>query len=189
VRRRRGRSTGRSRGGTLVVALLALALAPVLAAGQSSEHDVKAAFLYHFAQYVEWPETAFETSSSPFILGVVVGGDEFLPAISSAVADKSVVGRRIVVRVVRAPAEARDCHMVFVTSSQASRLPAVLAELGALPVLTVSDMPGFASAGGAIGFVLEDGKVGFQINPGAARRAGLRISSKLLRLAEIVDAD
>lgn len=189
MKRRRGQPAGTRRGAAAIVfAVLALAPAPVLAAGRPSEQEVKAAFLYHFAQYVEWPETAFESSRSPFVLGVV-GDDGFLPAISSAVADKSVAGRRIVVKAMRAPAEIRECHMVFVTPSQASRLPAVLGDLGALPVFTVGDMPGFAAAGGAIGFVIEDGKVGFQINPGAARRAGLKISSKLLRLAEIVDAD
>jgi hypothetical protein len=168
--------------------VLALAPASALAAGQPSEQDVKAAFLYHFALYVEWPETAFDSSASPFVLGVV-GDDGFLPAINSAVADKSVSGHRIVVKALRAPAETRDCHMVFVTPSRTSSLPGMLAVLDALPVLIVGDAVGFARAGGMIGLVIEDGKVGFQVNPGAARRAGLKISSKLLRLAEIVNAD
>ncbi len=188
MRRRRAHAAGTPWGAVLVIALLALVPARVLAAGPPSEHDVKAAFLYHFTQYVEWPEAAFDSPSSPFLLGVV-GDDGFLPAVTSAVADKSVGGRRIVVKGVRTPAEIRVCHMVFVASSQALRLQTVLTDVDALPVLTVGDVPGFADAGGAIGFVIEHDKVGFQINPAAARRAGLKISSKLLRLAEIVDAD
>lgn len=189
MRGRSGQPGGLRQGAVaLVIAALALAPAPVLAAGQPSEHDVKAAFLYHFAQYVEWPETAFESPNAPFVLGVV-GDDGFLPAVNSAVADRSVSGHRIVIKPVRAPAETRDCHMVFVTPSRASGLSGMLEGLDALPVLIVGDAVGFARAGGMIGFVLEDGKVGFQINPGAARRAGLKISSKLLRLAEIVNGD
>jgi hypothetical protein len=172
----------------LVIAALALAPTPVLAAAQPSEQEVKAAFLYHFAQYVEWPAAAFDSPSSPLVLGVV-GDGGFLPAINSAVADKSVAAHRIVVKAVRTTAEMSGCHMIFVAPSEISRLPAILDALDALPVLTVGDAEGFAQAGGDIGLVIEDGKVGFQINPGAARYAGLKISSKLLRLAEIVDAD
>ena len=188
--RRHGRYPIGGLGGAaaIVVVLLALAPALALAADQPSEHDVKAAFLYHFSQYVEWPETAFDSSKAPFVLGVV-GDDGFLPAISSAVADKMAAGRRIVVKTVRTPAEMRACHIVFVTLPEAQHLSGILDSLDALPVLVVGDMPGFAGAGGDIGFVIDEGKVGFQINPTAARRAGLKISSKLLRLAEIVDAD
>jgi len=178
----------RQRAAALVIAVVVLAPAPALAAAQPSEQEVKAAFLYHFAQYVEWPSTAFDSPSSPLVLGVV-GDDGFLPAINSAVADKSVTGHRIVVKTVRTTAEMRGCHMVFVAPSEISRLSAILDGLDALPVLIVGDAVGFVRAGGMIGLVIEDGKVGFQINPAAARRAGLKISSKLLRLAEIVDAD
>lgn len=188
MRRRKEQMARAWRGAVIVAALLTLVPAPVLAAGEPTDRDVKAAFLYHFAQYVEWPEAAFASSQSPFVLGVV-GDGGFLPAISAAVADKSVAGRRIAVRAVRSPSESRECHMVFVTSSEVSRLPRVLGSLDSLPVLSVGDTAGFARAGGVIGLVIKDGKVGFQINPVAARRAGLRISSKLLRLAEIVDAD
>jgi hypothetical protein len=189
VRHRRGQPSGIRRGAAaLALAFLALVPAPLLAAGQPTEQDVKAAFLYHFAQYVEWPETAFTSATSPFVMGVV-GDGGFLAAISSAVADKSVAGHRIVVKSVSAPAQTRDCHMVFITSSETSRVPAMLGGMDATPVLAVGDAAGFAGAGGAIGFVIADGKVGFQINPTAVRRAGLKISSKLLRLAEIVDED
>jgi hypothetical protein len=171
-----------------IVALAIVVAVPGLAGSQASEQDIKAAFLYHFAQYVEWPATAFESATSPFVLGVV-GDDGFLPAISSAVADKSIAGHRIVVKSVRAPAEARACHMVFLTTPQASRPAAMLEAIEGLPVLAVGDAPRFADAGGAIAFLFDGGKVSFRINTATARHAGLRISSKLLRLAEIVDAD
>jgi len=187
--RQQGRQSRRARRWAAPIAALVLVAAvPVLAGRQASERDIKAAFLYHFAQYVEWPDTAFVSSSSPFVLGVA-GDDGFLPAISSAVADKSVAGHRIVVRSLRTPADARACHMVFLMASQASRPAAMLEALDALPVLAVGDTPGFAAAGGTIAFVIDDGRVSFRINTAAARRAGLKISSKLLRLAEIVDAD
>lgn len=187
--RRKGQPGSKRRGAAaFALAVLALVPAAVPAADQPVEHEVKAAFLYHFAQYVEWPETAFDAPRSPFVLGVA-GDDGFLTAISSAVADKSVAGHRIVVRAVRTPAETGGCHMVFVAPSEASGLPGILGGLDALPVLAVGDIPGFAEAGGAIGFAIRDGRVVFQINTDAVRRAGLRISSKLLRLAEIVDAN
>jgi len=180
----------RCRGANAVAtaALLSLLAAAPRAVAQPSEQDVKAAFLYHFAQYVEWPAAAFASPSAPLVIGVL-GPADAMPAVDGAVKGKLVEGRAIVVRRLNAPGDAVGCHMAFVLSSDASRAPALFNALGRRPVLTVGETDGFARSGGAIEFVVVEGRVAFRVNPAAASRAGLTVSSKLLRLAEIVDED
>jgi hypothetical protein len=169
-------------------ALLSLLVAAPGAAAQPSEQDVKAAFLYHFAQYVEWPASAFASPSAPLVVGVL-GAADAMPAVEGAVRGKSVQGRAIVVRRLSAPGDALGCHVVFVPASEASRAPGLFKAVGRRPVLTVGEADGFAHSGGNIELVVADGRVAFRVNPAAATRAGLTVSSKLLRLAEIVDED
>jgi hypothetical protein len=172
----------------VAAALLSLPVSAPRAAAQPAEQDVKAAFLYHFAQYVEWPAAAFASPSTPLVVGVL-GREDAMPAVEGALKGKAVRGRPISVRRLSAPGDASGCHVVFVTSSEARAASSVLKAIGKSPVLTVGEPSGFARSGGAIGLVVRDGRVAFEINPAAAARAGLTVSSKLLRLAEIVDED
>ncbi len=142
------------------------------------EYRVKAAFLYHFAQLTRWPG-----EGEGALRVCVLGEDPFGPALER-LEGKRVRGRRISVGRCSSGG-ACDCEVVFVSRSERGRLAADLARLGP-GVLTVSDIPGFAGAGGMIELVLVDGKVRFRINRGAAERAGLRLSSRLLHLAEDV---
>jgi hypothetical protein len=155
-------------------AILCLAAEPAIA--QMREYEVKAAFLYNFARFVDWPAGGGVTLC-------LLGGDPFGGDID-IVAGKPVGTSRLQVR--RIEGEQTDgCQIVFVPASQAGRLARVLDGLKGRPVLTVGDAAGFAERGAVINFYLEQNKVRFEINIDAARRTGLPISSQLLRLARI----
>jgi len=173
----------------IVAAVLAAALAAAPAArGQSAEYQVKAAFLYNFAKFVEWPPSAFADSSSPFSL-CILGADPFGRTLDDLVRGELVDGRPLKVdrierldRVEREN-EARRCQVLFVSSSERSRFGEVLAKVKDASVLTVGEADGFLEAGGIVRFVLADGKVRFAVNRDAADGAPIKVSSKLMRLA------
>lgn len=190
--RRRSPRDGPARGrAARVCCALALAASLVSAAGAgrgnaAGEYDLKSAFLVNFARLVEWPGGSFESPESAFVIGVLA--DEQTAAIVEDRASGALVDRHPV-RVVRlAGAEGvGDCHLVFVAQSSREHSAAVLAaarEAG--PVLTVGESEGFAGDGGVIRFFMQERKIRFEINRGAAGRAGFRISSRLLKLARIV---
>lgn len=148
------------------------------------EYRIKAAFLYNFAKFTLWPTGSFVDSEAPFRI-CVYGEDPFGAALES-IAGKRVQGHRV--EVARPSDLDRDtsCHLLFVSESEAPNLAPILAKLRLRPVLTVADMPGFADAGGIINLKInEEDKIRFEINLAGARLAGLRLSAKLLSLAEI----
>ncbi len=149
------------------------------------ENRVKAAFLYNFAHFVEWPAEAGAAAGSLII--AVLRDDDFVDEVARTVADKTVAGRRVEVRAIADVADVGASHMVFVGEDAAAEVDAILAALADRHVLTVSDVEGFVVRGGVIGLYKSENKLRFRINMAAARHAGLAISSKLLRLAEIVD--
>jgi hypothetical protein len=166
---------------TLMAACLLAVLWPWTARAQvAPEYDVKAAFLYNFTKFVEWPPSALQERGD-FQL-CVLGEDPFGRSLE-VVADEKVAGRRI--SLLRTPklAEPEGCQILFISRSERHRMPEVLRELRDTPVLTVADTDGFLGHGGIINFILEGSKVRFEINQEAAERAGIKISSKLLRLA------
>jgi hypothetical protein len=154
------------------------------AAGASPEYEVKAAFLLNFAKFVEWPTEAFR--SSPALRLCVLGDDPFGAALERTVAGKRIGDRPIEVARHDAESDAADCHVVFLSASEAHTLPRVLAALGGRGILTVGDRPEFVDDGTVIGFRVEGDRVRFDINADAADRAGLRVSSQLLKLANRV---
>ena len=163
--------------------LAILFLVPASAVAQASEYDLKAAFLFNFVKFVEWPPQAFSSDRAPVTL-CVFGQDPFGHTLENVIQGERVGERSLAVR--RPGLEELDgCHVLFVSRSETERFGAVLSKVGSKPVLTVADTDGFLQAGGAINFVLEGNKVRFLINPKAAERNGLRISSRLLRLAMI----
>lgn len=178
------RGTFHTKGYTIALCATVTVLVTALAQNVN-ETEVKAAFLYHFTGYVEWPDGAFDSSSSPFVIGVV-GKSEILSSLQDAVRGKRWHGRAFAVKRVEIGKELRRCHVVFIAASEAKRLPQVLEILGDAPVLTVGESEGFAQQGGIINFFVEQKRVRFEINPDAAKRAHLTISSKLLHLARIV---
>ncbi len=170
--------------------MLALAFArnPLAAQVQAqgaSEYSVKAAFLYNFAKFVEWPPGAFENGGTPLIVGVV-GSDPFGGTLDQAIQGKAVNGRQLIVRRFSLGQNLRECHILFISSSERKRLPQIIDSLRGTGVLTIGEMDQFNQQGGIINFVIDRGKVRFEINAGAAEQARLRLSSKLLALAKSV---
>jgi hypothetical protein len=147
------------------------------------EYQVKAAYLLNFTRYVEWPEQAFTSPTAPIEL-CVLGSDPFQGALEQAVAGRLTRGRPLIVHFKRSAAEARYCPVVFVPGPVWQRNRGVLDQLQGHGVLTVGESKEFAEAGGIIGFVIQEASVRFVVNLDARDRAGLRISSRMLALAE-----
>ncbi len=150
-----------------------------------TEYEIKAAFLYNFAKFVEWPADAFPDAQAPVLLGIL-GDDPFGLVLDQMIYGKTANGRGFVVKRISEGAELRSCHILFISSSEKKYLARILEGLKGSGVLTVGDMDRFAESGGVIHLLLAENKVRFEINLTAAGRAGLKISSKLLALARIV---
>jgi hypothetical protein len=150
-----------------------------------SEYQVKAAFLYNFTKFVEWPAEAFKDPNAPIIIGVV-GEDPFGSILDQIVSGKTVNGRRLVIKRVSEARGLKTCHVLFISSSERNRLSPIIGSLNGSSVLTIGDMERFAQQGGMINLFIDEGKVRFEINVGVAERARLKISSKLLSLARVV---
>jgi hypothetical protein len=177
------------------IALLFAAFVCCLAAGTvrnafseeppANEYEVKAAFLYNILQFVEWPAYAGENRSSRVNL-CVIGDDPFGASIRTIDGEKTGDNKTIVVRYGRRLEGLKNCQVVLITSPEQDRVARVVASLGRAPVLTVGDTKGFAQKSVIVNFYEDRSKVRFEINVDAARRAGLKISSRLLKLARII---
>ena len=155
------------------------------AAAVSPEYQVKAVFLFNFAHFVEWPPQSFEDTAGPFVIGVL-GMDPFGSALEGAVRGETIDGRGFAVVRYRSVAEVQRCQILFISRSEAPRIEEISATLAARSILTVSDSEGSAQRGAMIRFVSESNRIRLRIDAGAAKAAGLLISSKLLRPAELV---
>jgi len=167
-----------------------IALGLVLSAGAraqaTDEYMVKAAFLYNFAKFVEWPPQSFKSSSDPIVIGVL-GKNSFGDALTSVISGKTFEGHPFRVRQVADAQQAAGCQILFISSSERKQLDTLLRQIGNAGVLTVGETDNFTSDGGIVNFKIEGGSVRLQINVAAARRQQLHISAKLLSLAEIVE--
>jgi hypothetical protein len=150
--------------------------------GQPTEYQVKAAFMFNFAKFVEWPPQAFTNASSPIIIGIL-GDDPFGSNLEQIIRNKTINEHPLRLERFRRITEAVHCHVLFISASEKQRVTEIMKELGGASVLTVSETEGFTESGGMINFVKESNKVRFQINDPAARKSKLKISSKLLSLA------
>lgn len=149
---------------------------------QPSEYQLKAAFLYNFAKFVEWPAAALPQNDSPFVIGIL-GENPFNDDLKKTVAGKKILDHPITVVPLPSVAAATNCHILFISTSEKDRLPEIFQALSQTSVLTVGEMERFTQAGGIINFTREGNKIRFEISDDAAKRAGLKISSKLLSLA------
>jgi uncharacterized protein DUF4154 len=190
------KATGRARLKTpsrkAALQAVALLLLPMLcatgAAPQSeelSEYQVKAAFVYNFAKFVEWPAEAFPDRNAPLRV-CVLGENPFGQELMRVVNGKKIGGHDLIVSNFLEAHLAKSCHVLFVSSSERGRIAQVIESLRGTSVLTVGETGDFVRQGGIIRFVLEEGKVRFEVNLGASDRARLKISSKLLSLARAV---
>ncbi|HET7809381.1 MAG TPA: YfiR family protein [Steroidobacteraceae bacterium] len=164
---------------------LAVSGSGTLGAAPASEYQVKAAYLFNFGQFVEWPASAFESPSAPFAI-CIVGDDPFGSIIDDAVRGEKLEGRAVEVRRFRNPEEAAGCNIVFLARSEAGRLEQTLHALHGRPVLTVTDATGAETRDAAIVLITQNNRVRLRINLAEARANNLVISSKLLRPAEVV---
>jgi hypothetical protein len=159
-----------------------------LVRGQSSGatgYEVKIAFLFNFAKFIDWPEHSFASPQSPFTI-CVLGQDPFGNILDETLQQKMIGDRPLVVRRLKDKSEGRRCQMVFVSSSESTHLTEILESLKGANVLLVGEATGFAASGGTIEFTLEGDHIRFKINTDAGARSGLMFSSKLLALAKIV---
>lgn len=170
----------------IIIWFLVLSLAPVLICSSMSypqtyeEYQVKAAFLNKLIMFVSWPEPMQE--SDQIVIGIL-GTNPFKSYMKDI--EGTVRGKRVIAKQVFSAREARQCHLVFIGSSEKDRLPYIISTLAASPVLTVSDSSGWAKQGVMINFHLQQGSIRFEVNIDAAKNAGLVMSSQLLKLARI----
>jgi hypothetical protein len=185
----------------LVLFAAALAAETITDSEASREYQVKAAFLYNFIKFVDWPEESSD-SNKPIIIGII-GNDPFGSAFDP-IKDKPVKERKVIVKWFKGLDELekssqmdksgkhpqieaiRECNLLFICHSEKEKLKETLDLLKDRSILTVADMQGFLESGGIVNFVIEENKVGFEINLVAAEHAKLEIRSQLLRLAKRV---
>jgi hypothetical protein len=167
----------------LAVLLLACGLAG--AAAPVSEYQLKAVFLFNFAEFVEWPAAALPHAEAPFVIGVL-GDDPFGATLDEVVRGETVNHHPLAVRRFRSIAEIRDCQILFITAAELTHLDAILVALKGRSVLTVTDADDPVPRGVVIALVRRDNRIRLRIDLEAARASNLTISSKLLRPAEIV---
>lgn len=165
----------------LILAAIGL---PLHADSLPDEYQVKAAFIYNFAKFVEWPAGVLGAKDLPLTV-CLVGRDPFGTA-WAGIEGRQVQGHPLQVKRGVVPGEAGGCHVLFIADSEERRVPALLTAVGSLPVLTVSDMEAFAEAGGAVGLVVAEGRLQFDTSLTALQRAGIRASSQVLKLARNV---
>jgi len=157
---------------------------------QSKEYQVKAAFLYNFIKFVDWPKEKIVYRNDTIVMGII-GKDPFKKAFES-VRNKKIKGKKLVVERFAAFEKIKDkdvlkkCHVLFICASEKEDLPEIIKALNDSPVLTVGETSGFLESGGIINFLMEEKKIRFEINLSASKKAKLKISSKLLRLAKRV---
>jgi hypothetical protein len=149
-----------------------------------TEYQVKAAFLYNFGKFVEWPAEP-GAPDGPFVI-TILGRDPFGGVLDETLHGKTIEGRDIAVRRAASADRVDHSQILFISDSERQRLPEIIASLGMRPVLTVGETSGFSEMGGVIGFQVEGDRVRLEVNLAAARRCGLRISSDLLRIARVV---
>ena len=173
-----------------LVALAALwTYAPARAADPPTvlERRVKAAFLYKFAGYVDWPAPVFRGAGEPLIIGVI-GDDALADELERLVQGRRSAGRPVQVRRIEHPDDPGSVHLLFLGRSHAQRIDEVVEAIRQRPVLLISEAPGALRQGSMINFVIEDGRVRFEVDLDATQRNGLGLSSRLLTVARTVNA-
>lgn len=151
----------------------------------ASEYQIKAAYIYYFATFIEWPSEVVARRDKTFVIGVL-GEDPFGTILEETLRGKTIKDCRLVVRRFVSPNDALHSDILFISSSEQGHLPQILGILDGAPVLTVGESDQFVERGGQIGLRLDGRKVRFDINTVAATHAGLKISSQLLKLGKVV---
>lgn len=173
----------------LIVALAAsqCLIYPLMSSAQvqANEYRLKAALLFHFAEFVEWPTAGRGDTEDPFLI-CVVGDDPFHGDLEQTVRGKFIAAKMVVTRHIKQPQEGYACHLVFIGTNESDRVSQFIATVRHMPVLTVGESDDFLQKGGIIRFCIDERKVRFEVNQEAAENAHLKISSRLLLLAKTV---
>ncbi|HEV2209878.1 MAG TPA: YfiR family protein [Verrucomicrobiae bacterium] len=184
--RRSGGITGKGLGSYCSIVLLTLCFCDLAAAQASREYQIKAVLLLNLTRFVNWPDTAFAAPDSPIVIGIV-GRDPFGGALDEVVKGEQVNGRSIVVERYPTAQQIKPCQILFVSRSEKEHIKQILARAQYRPVLTVSEMEGFAEPGGGMVrlYVNEQKRVRLQVNLQAVQEHDLKLSAKLLQVAEV----
>ncbi len=171
---------------TIMILLFSFTMFPHLcsAASRYKEDEIKVVLIYHFTKFIEWPPEAFSDANAGFKL-CIFGANPSEDALTK-IQSKLVKGKPLVIQRVNHTAQLNTCHTLFVSASEALHVAPILAYVKTLPIVTISDLNSFTRMGGMFNFVRSKDTIGFEVNPKAARRAGVTIRSKLLRLAKTV---
>jgi hypothetical protein len=165
-----------------MAALPGIVATPAPAASSAAEYEVKAAFIYNFSRFVQWPPSDLD---KPFVVGIL-GKDPFGAVLDESLNGKRADGREVVVRRFSRIENAAESNILFVSSSEEANLEQIVKGLHSLPVLTIGETSRFAERGGMINLTTQGNRIRFEINLDAIERSGLKVSSQLLRLAKIV---
>lgn len=163
-------------------AALGLVLPWLAADASPKEYQVKAAYLYNFTKFIDWPDSAFASASAPITI-CVLGDDPFEGVLDKAIGGKQVKGRALSLRKVEE--DTTGCQILFIAGSEEGKVGDILSAASG-PVATVSEVDGFAEQGGVLNFALKGSKVKVELNMDAAERAGLKVSGKLQQVAVAV---
>ncbi len=150
-----------------------------------TEYKVKALFLYNFAKYVDWPDGTFANAKTPFTIGIL-GKDRISDDLRGTVEGKTIDGHPLIIKRVASDGDFKDCQIIFVSNSENAATEDIIARIGTMHILTVGEDSAFLEKGGCINLVLKEEKVHLEVNLAAANKAALKISSKLLAVAETV---
>jgi YfiR/HmsC-like len=153
-----------------------------------TEYEIKAGFFFNFTRFVEWPEDAFATPTSP-IVACVMGETPLTDPLAEVIQGKVVNGRAVSINLVKPSDDLRRCNLLFISEGAARRTGEILARLRKANTLTVGETPGFPLAGGMINFAILDNKVKLEINLDATTHAGLKVNSKLIAVSRLVSSN
>lgn len=154
--------------------------------GNKIEYKLKAVYIYNFLQFIEWPSSAFNDQNSPIVIGIL-GEDPYGEVIDETVKSEKIGDRPIKVKRYKFISDIDTCQVLFVCASEDKNVKNILYDLKGLPILTISDINDFAENGGNINFYVDENKLRFKINVKTLQDAKLKVSSKLLRLAKVID--
>jgi hypothetical protein len=172
--------------GLALAASMAVAAHGADSRAEPLELQVKAAFLYNFAKFVEWPSVAGSTGANSSLTFCVFGDEALFSALTQSLVGKTINGRTLTARQAEGPQHAQRCDIAFIGAAEKKRMDEALDAFAGAGVLSISDLNQFARHGGMIEITRKTDKFGFVVNIDAVNRNGLRISSKLLQLAELV---
>ena len=172
-----------------IAAVYVMAVWTHVTAQTYTETEVKAAFIYKFTSFIEWPKESFPDKSSRFRIGIL-GDDPFGNVLDDTLKGKQAQDHAIELVRAKKCDDLLECEIVFISPSEKDHYPEILDKFIARSILTIGDSEGFAAMGGIINLVKVDNKIRFEVNLNAARKANLKISSQLLKIApKIYDGD